>query len=111
MTIATKKVVSDVKMVNDMAELDWVFVSDGILSLVTTPTPLRSLNQQSRMDISTSKSFAFYTNMENDNRNTLSSLCCALQGLTDVQNSDIRDMGFESIKSFNIHNIPTGWQP
>ncbi|MFS7909862.1 putative phospholipase [Helianthus anomalus] len=60
------------------------------------------------MDIPTTRRFVFYTDMKNDKRNEPNGLCCALQGLTDAQNSDIRDMGFETIKCFNIHNIPAG---
>ncbi|KAJ0872006.1 hypothetical protein HanRHA438_Chr11g0518871 [Helianthus annuus] len=30
-------------MIDDIAELDWVLLSDGILSLVTTPTPLTAI--------------------------------------------------------------------
>ncbi|XP_022004460.1 uncharacterized protein LOC110902023 [Helianthus annuus] len=60
------------------------------------------------MDIPTTQRFVFYTDMKNDKRNTPNSLCYALQGLTNAQNSDITDMGFETITCFNIHNIPPG---
>ncbi|MFS7909866.1 putative phospholipase [Helianthus anomalus] len=49
-----------------------------------------------------------YTNKKIEMRSTPDSLCCALQGLTNAQKADITNMGFESIKSFSIHNIPTG---
>ncbi|KAJ0613724.1 hypothetical protein HanRHA438_Chr02g0050011 [Helianthus annuus] len=50
--------------------------------------------------------FVPYTNTEIKTRNEPKNLCWALQGLTDAQISDIRDMGFESLKSFSIPDIP-----
>ncbi|XP_076898776.1 uncharacterized protein LOC143552439 [Bidens hawaiensis] len=47
-------------------------------------------------------------NMKIETTATPNDLCCALQGLTDVQKLDMRDMGFQSILSFNIDNIPPG---
>ncbi|MFS7909971.1 hypothetical protein Hanom_Chr02g00100821 [Helianthus anomalus] len=52
--------------------------------------------------------FVPYTNKKIETTSTPDSLCCALQGLTNAQKADITNMGFESIKSFSIHNIPTG---
>ncbi|MFS7900816.1 hypothetical protein Hanom_Chr00s141832g01819321 [Helianthus anomalus] len=46
--------------------------------------------------------FVPYTNTEIKTRNEPKNLCWALQGLTDAQISDIRDMGFESLKSLSI---------
>ncbi|KAJ0617505.1 putative phospholipase [Helianthus annuus] len=66
---------------------------------------LRSVNRHSRMD---RQPFVPYTNKKIETTSTPDSLCCALQGLTNAQKADITNMGFESIKSFSIHNIPTG---
>ncbi|MFS7909972.1 hypothetical protein Hanom_Chr02g00100831 [Helianthus anomalus] len=65
----------------------------------------RSLNQRSGMD---RQPFVPYTNtkIKIRTRNKPKNLCCALQGLTDAQISDITDMGFESLKSFSIPNVP-----
>ncbi|XP_076950438.1 uncharacterized protein LOC143623400 [Bidens hawaiensis] len=48
------------------------------------------------------------TDMIFETTSTPNDLCCALQGLTAAQMSDIKDMGFESIKSFRIDNILLG---
>ncbi|KAJ0785309.1 hypothetical protein HanOQP8_Chr02g0041661 [Helianthus annuus] len=47
--------------------------------------------------------FVPYTNTEIKTRNEPKNLC---YGLADAQISDIRDMGFESLKSFSIPDIP-----
>ncbi|KAJ0807031.1 hypothetical protein HanOQP8_Chr00c130g0765351 [Helianthus annuus] len=80
---------------------------DAFFLITGFRTPIK---KQSRMDIPRPQQFVYYTDMKIDKRkrNAPNSLCCVLEGLTDAQNSDIKDMGFESMKCFNIRNIPAG---